>query len=121
MTDNAQPEKFLQIARSVREDQAAADQLHGALETLYERIRVDPVVNASLASCVKFRTLLKQLLKELDRLQPATEGEAASARAFDPAKCQAVADEWQSLRGGFFDDYRKNKDYLERLALRIVR
>jgi hypothetical protein len=111
MTDDPQLQQHLSL---LREDEAVADQFHGALETLYEKARDDPVVAQSLPACVKFRLLVKQVLKAL------------TLPAADPArptqsKIQALIEEWQSARAEFHANHRRNKDYLEKLALRIYR
>jgi hypothetical protein len=110
MTDDPQSQQFRQVAQAAREDEAAVDQLHGAMETLNEKVADDPVVAATLASCVKFRLLVKELLRALDGSSPLT-----------PAATQALVDEWQAARAPFHDARRKNRDYLEKLALRVYR
>ncbi len=110
MTDDPQDRQFRQIAQTAREDEAAVDQLHGAMETLFEKVPDDPVVAATLAGCVKFRLLVKQLLRALDAAPPSA-----------PARVQALVDEWQGARAPFHDARRKHREYLEKLALRVYR
>ncbi len=124
MTDRKQQQqqqKFLQIAPSVREDEKLADQLQGAVETLHERVADDPVVRATLPKCAKFRTLLRQLLRELGRVEAAADKGEPLPGDFNPAKAEALIDEWQKARVAFLADHKKNHEYLETLALRVLR
>ena len=121
MTDNPKQQKFLPIARTAREDEKLADQFHGALETLNEKVPDDPVVAASLPKCVTFRRLLRQLLAALKPVETAAEKREPLAADFNAGKAQAFADEWQAARTAFHADYRKNKEYLEKLAFRLLR
>jgi len=121
MADNPKHRKFLQIAPAVREDEKVADQLQGAVETLHERVADDPVVLATLPKCVKFRTLLRQLLRELGRVEAAADKGEPLPDDFNPSKAEALIDEWQKARVVFLADHKKNHEYLETLALRILR
>ncbi len=121
MTDNPKHQKFLQTAPAVREDEKLADQLQGAVETLYERVADDPVVRATLPKCAKFRTLLRQLLRELGRVEAALDKGEPLPADFNPAKAEALIEEWRTARVAFLDDYKKNHEYLETLALRVLR
>jgi hypothetical protein len=108
MADDPQPQDLQEIARQARDDEAAAAQLHGAVETLYEKVPDDPTVASTLADCAKFRALLRDLQREL-------------GRAAAPAKLQPLVDDWRAARTRFHAMHRKHKDYLEKLALRIYR
>jgi len=109
MTDDPQRQKFLALAETAREDEKAADQLHGAMETLFEKVPDDAVVAATLKGSAAFRTQVKRLLAAL------------AAPAPDPAKLQPLIDEWQAARTPFHAARRRDQDYLEKLALRIYR
>lgn len=121
MTDDPQLQKILEVAAPLRADDKVADELHGALETLYEKVRDDAVVATSLPKCARFRRLLKQLHKEVDPVLSAKANGEPPPADFNPAKAQATIEEWQSARIEFHDDYRKHREYLEKLALRIFR
>jgi hypothetical protein len=121
MTDNPQHQQLLQVAATAREDLYLADQLQGALETLFEKVPDDMVVAINLPKCAAFRRLLKPLLKALGPLVKAVENRDPVPADFDPARPQALIEEWQTARIVFHEDYRKHKDYLEKLALRIYR
>lgn len=122
MTDDPQHRDLLQHAPTVREDLAAADQLHGALETLFEKVPDDAVVATCLPACVKFRVLVRALLRELDKLARLAEGKPpAPDDDVNPSKARALLGEWQAARTPFHDDAHRHKGYLEKLALRIYR
>jgi hypothetical protein len=110
MTDDAARQRFQAMAGDLREDQAAADQLHGAMETLIEKVPADAIVKDTLARCVAFR----RLLREVNRFAPA--GETPDAAKLGPA-----LDDWQKARAAFNSHARQHKEYLEKLALRIYR
>lgn len=114
MTDA--PPDLQQAVQTLREDERLADQYHGALEIMAERIKTDAILNTAFADCVKFHRTVKQLLLRLDRLAA---GEAPSA-GLDPKRIQGLIDEWQEARGPFRQGYRDNKDYLEKLAKRFL-
>jgi hypothetical protein len=116
-----QQQKFLQTAPAVREDAKAADQLEGAVETLNEKVPDDPVVRATLPKCVKFRTLLRQLLRELGTVEAAADKGEPLPADFNPSKAEALIEEWQKARVAFLDHQKKNHEYLETLALRVLR
>jgi hypothetical protein len=112
MTGDPQHQQHLPL---LREDEAVADQFQGALETLFESVKDDPVVLASLPACVKFRDLVKQLLKAL------SPSAAADPAGLEQTNIQALIAKWQAARTEFHANHRRNKDYLEKLALRIYR
>lgn len=115
-----QPLNFWYIARSMREDEKVVEQVHGSLETMVERVKDDAILNTSFADSNKFRLLMKRLLKEVNRYPSTPEKAEALPAGLTPARLQALVDEWQSARSEFHAEYRKHKDYLEKLALRIV-
>jgi len=121
MTDDPQHRDLLQHTPAVREDLAAVDQLHGALETLFAKVPDDAVVATCLPACVKFRILVRALLIELDKLARLAEGTAPAPQDVNPSKARALLDEWQAARTPFHDDAHRHKGYLEKLALRIYR
>lgn len=114
MTD-ASPD-FRQFEQALREDEKLADQYHGSLEMLADRVKTDAILNAAFADCVKFQRLVKQLMLRLDRLAA---GEAGSV-SLEPARVQGLIDEWQEARVPFRQGYLDNKDYLEKLAKRFL-
>lgn len=114
MTDA--PPDFRQFAQTLREDERLADQYHGSLEIMAERVKTDAILNAAFADCVKFHRIVKQLLHRLDRLAA---GEDATG-GLDPKRIQGLIDEWQEARGPFRQGYLDNKDYLEKLAKRFL-
>jgi hypothetical protein len=121
MTNNPQHQQLLQVAATAREDLYLADQLQGALETLYEKVPDDMIVATNLPKCRAFRSLLKPLLKALSPLTTAVENRDPVPADFNPAKPESMIEEWQTARSAFHEDYRKHKNYLEKLALRIYR
>jgi len=121
MADNPEHQKLLEVAAKAREDQAVADQYQGALETLYEKVRDDPVVAADLPKCRAFRRLLYELRQALGPLVTAVENRDPVPPDFNLSKAQRLIPEWQTTRTAFHRDYRKHKDYLEKLALRLIR
>lgn len=101
------------FAQSLREDEKLADQYHGSLEIMAERVKTDAILNAAFADCVKFYRSVKQLRQRLDLL-------AAGEPGVDPKGVQGLIDEWQKARGPFRQGYLDNKDYLEKLAKRFL-
>lgn len=121
MAEDPQHRQLLEHAATAREDQAVADQLQGALETLIEKVPDDAVVVADLPQCAAFRRLLYELRQALAPLVAAADKGDPPPAGFDPARALALIPQWQVLRTAFHRDYRKHKDYLEKLALRIYR
>ena len=121
MADNPEHKKLLQVAALAREDQAVADQYQGALETLYDKVPDEPVVAAELSKCRVFRRLLYELRLPLAPLVAAVENRDPVPAGFDPGVAQRLIPEWETARAAFHGDYRQHKEYLEKLALRLVR
>jgi hypothetical protein len=117
MTD-APHADLLQHAPEAKQDLAAAEQMFGALETLFEKVPDDKVVAAFLPECRKFHVLMRSLVRELDALAAAADGQAVEIR---PAKARGLLAEWEETRQRFRQDSARHKDYLEKLALRIYR
>lgn len=121
MADNPEHQKLLQVAATAREDQALADQLEGAIETLAEKVPDDPVVASELPKCRAFRRLLYELRQSLAPLVAAIENRDPVPADFNPLKAQRLIPEWETARTVFLQDYRAHVDYLEKLAQRLVR
>ena len=121
MAENAEHQGLLEVAKAARADRAVADQLQGALETLHEKVPDDPIVATNLPKCVAFCRLLRQLLQRLSPLVDAMERRDPIPGDFDPARAKPLIEEWRTSRVVFLEEYRKSKDYLEELALRIYR
>lgn len=119
-TEPPQPLNFWHIARSMREDEKVVEQVHGSLETIHERVKDDAILNTNFADTNLFRLLMKRLLKEVNRYPSTPEKDEALPAGLTPAHLQGLVDEWQEARAQFHAAYRKHKDYLEKLALRIV-
>ena len=119
----AKPEhkKLLEVAAKAREDQAVADQYQGALEILFEKVPDDRVVLADLPACRAFLRTLYELRQALAPLVAAVENGDPVPPAFDPAKAQRLIPAWETARAAFHRDYGQHKEYLEKLALRLVR
>lgn len=121
MADNPEHQKLLQAAAKAREDQVVADQFQGALETLAEKVPDDHVVATQLPKCRAFRRLLYELRQSLAPLVAAIENRDPVPADFNPSKAQRLIPEWETARAVFLQDYRTHVDYLEKLALRLVR
>jgi hypothetical protein len=121
MADNPEHQKLLQAAEKARGDQTVADQLQGALETLAEKVPDDPVVAAQLPKTRAFRRLLHEFRQSVAPLVAAIENRDPPPADFNPSKAQRLLPEWESARAVFLQDYRAHVDYLEKLALRLVR
>jgi hypothetical protein len=117
MTDQPHAE-LLQHAPAAKKDLAAADQMFGALEALFEKVPDDKVVAAFMPECRKFRILMRELVRELDALAAAADGEPVETR---PSKARALIGEWEETRQPFRQESARHQDYLEKLALRIYR
>jgi hypothetical protein len=114
MADDPERPDFQQYAQDLRADDKLADEFHGSLDILAERVKTDAVLTACFADAAKFRRLLKELLSKLGRY---TEG---ADDAPSPRRIQGLIDEWQEARGPFRETYLKHKDYLEKLAKRFL-
>ena len=121
MAKNPEHKKLLEIAAKAREDQAIADQYQGALETLFEKVPEDHVVIVELPNTRAFRRQLYELRHALAPLVAAVENGDPVPADFNPAKAERLTPEWETARAAFHREYRKHKDYLEKLALRFVR
>jgi hypothetical protein len=117
MTDKPHAD-LLRHAPAAKKDLAAADQMFGALEALFEKVPNDKVVATFMPECRKFRILMRELNRELDALAADADGEPADPK---PSKARALIDEWEETRQRFREDSAKHTDYLEKLALRIYR
>jgi hypothetical protein len=118
---NPEHQKLLQAAEKARGDQTVADQFQGALETLREKAADDHVVADQLPKCRAFRRLLHEFRQSLAPLVAAIENRDPVPADFNPSKAQRLLPEWEAARTVFLQDYRAHVDYLEKLALRLVR
>lgn len=118
---NPEHQQLLQAADKARRDQEVADQYQGAIETLAEKVPDDAVVADQLPKCRAFRRLLYEFRQSLAPMVAAIENRDPVPEDFNPSKAHRLLPEWEAARTVFLQDYRAHVDYLEKLALRLVR